>query len=174
MKIKNMQANMGKTISQKIIEEHLVSGDYIPGDEIGIRIDQTLIPDATGTVACLQFESMKIPKAKKELSVIYVDHNTAQIGLWHNNNKIASMGISVSRWITSYGFALNLGGDYELSKYIRPCGLDVKLTTVAEITGNEPDKNFTIDSVVKNFQQVFHRKAKESVLKLNKFELAMN
>lgn len=71
---------MSRTITQKIIEEHLISGKYIPGTEIGIRIDHTLIPDPTGTLACLQFESMKIPKVKNELSVIYIDHNTVQIG----------------------------------------------------------------------------------------------
>jgi aconitate hydratase len=71
---------MGKTITEKIIEKHLVSGEFIPGREIGIRIDQTLTQDATGTMAYLEFESMKIPKVKTELSVSYIDHNTTQIG----------------------------------------------------------------------------------------------
>lgn len=71
---------MGKTITQKIIEEHLVAGSYVPGTEIGIRIDQTLVQDATGTLAYLQFEAMNVPKIKTELSVTYVDHNTIQIG----------------------------------------------------------------------------------------------
>ncbi|MBU4341552.1 MAG: aconitate hydratase [Candidatus Altiarchaeota archaeon] len=71
---------MPKNIVQKILEEHLVEGEYGPGREIGIHIDQTLTQDATGTMAYLQFEAMGIPKTKAELSVSYVDHNTVQIG----------------------------------------------------------------------------------------------
>ncbi|MFH1080221.1 MAG: aconitate hydratase [Pseudomonadota bacterium] len=71
---------MGKTITEKIIDTHLISGDYRPGAEIGIRIDQTLTQDATGTMAYLQFESMNVPRVRTELSVSYVDHNTIQIG----------------------------------------------------------------------------------------------
>jgi aconitate hydratase len=71
---------MGKSITQKIIEGHLVSGRFIPGSEIAIRIDQTLTQDATGTMAYLEFESMHIPKVRTELSVSYIDHNTVQIG----------------------------------------------------------------------------------------------
>lgn len=71
---------MGKTIAQKIIEAHLVSGEMKVGEEIGIRIDQTLTQDATGTMAYLEFESMGIPRVKTERSVAYVDHNTLQSG----------------------------------------------------------------------------------------------
>ncbi len=71
---------MGKTIAQKIIESHLVSGDMIPGNEIALKIDQTLTQDATGTMAYLEFETMGIPRVKTELSVAYVDHNTLQSG----------------------------------------------------------------------------------------------
>lgn len=71
---------MGKTITEKIIEAHIVSGRFIPGTEIGIKIDQTLTQDATGTMAYLQFESMDIPRVRTELSVSYIDHNTTQIG----------------------------------------------------------------------------------------------
>lgn len=71
---------MPKNIVQKILEGHLVEGEYGLGKEIGIRIDQTLTQDATGTMAYLQFEAMGIPKTKAELSVSYVDHNTVQIG----------------------------------------------------------------------------------------------
>ena len=72
--------NMGKTLTQKILESHIVDGEYVPGNEIGIRIDQTLTQDATGTMAYLQFEAMRIPRVKTELSVSYVDHNTLQLG----------------------------------------------------------------------------------------------
>ena len=71
---------MGKSLTRKIIEEHLVVGKYVPGSEIGIRIDQTLTQDATGTMAYLQFEAMGLKQVKTELSVSYVDHNTIQVG----------------------------------------------------------------------------------------------
>jgi aconitate hydratase len=71
---------MGKNIVEKILAAHLVSGNPAPGEEIGIRIDQTLTQDATGTLAYLQFEAMNVPKVKTELSVSYIDHNTVQIG----------------------------------------------------------------------------------------------
>ncbi|HOI73079.1 MAG TPA: aconitate hydratase [Syntrophales bacterium] len=70
----------GKTITEKIIAGHLVKGTFGPGEEIAIRIDQTLTQDATGTMAYLQFESMGIPRVRTELSVSYIDHNTVQIG----------------------------------------------------------------------------------------------
>ena len=71
---------MGKTIAQKIIAAHLVTGDMTPGSEVALRIDQTLTQDATGTMAYLEFETMGIPRVKTELSVAYVDHNTLQSG----------------------------------------------------------------------------------------------
>ncbi len=69
---------MGLNICQKIIKNHLVAGEMIPGQEIGIRIDQTLTQDATGTMAYLQFEAMQLDKVRTELSVSYVDHNMLQ------------------------------------------------------------------------------------------------
>ncbi len=71
---------MGYTIAQKIIKSHLVSGEMILGAEIGLRIDQTLTQDATGTMAYLQFEAMGTERVKTELSVAYIDHNTLQAG----------------------------------------------------------------------------------------------
>ncbi len=71
---------MGKGVAQKVLEAHIVEGQWDPGAEIGIRIDQTLTQDATGTMAYLQFEAMGVPRVKTELSVSYVDHNTVQIG----------------------------------------------------------------------------------------------
>lgn len=72
--------NMGLTIAQKIIKNHIVSGEMIPGTEIGLKIDQTLTQDATGTMAYLQFEAMGTERVKTELSVAYIDHNTLQAG----------------------------------------------------------------------------------------------
>jgi aconitate hydratase len=71
---------MGKNIVQKILAAHLREGDLTPGKEIGIRIDQTLTQDATGTMAYLQFEAMGMREIKTDLSVSYVDHNTIQVG----------------------------------------------------------------------------------------------
>ncbi len=71
---------MGLNIAQKIIKEHLVSGDITAGKEVSIRIDQTLTQDSTGTMAYLQFEAMGIPYVKTKKSVAYIDHNTLQTG----------------------------------------------------------------------------------------------
>lgn len=71
---------MNFTLTEKILRDHLVEGRYEPGKEIGIRIDQTLTQDATGTMAYLQFESMGLSKVETEISASYVDHNTIQVG----------------------------------------------------------------------------------------------
>ncbi len=71
---------MGLTLAQKILKEHLVCGEMVAGQEIGIKIDQTLTQDATGTMAYLEFEAMGVPRVKTEKSVAYIDHNTLQSG----------------------------------------------------------------------------------------------
>lgn len=71
---------MGMTIAQKLIKSHLVSGDMTPSSEVGLKIDQTLTQDATGTMAYLELEAMDIDRVKTELSVAYIDHNTLQTG----------------------------------------------------------------------------------------------
>ena len=71
---------MGLTIAEKIIKSHLVSGEMIKGQEIAIKIDQTLTQDATGTMAYLEFETMGLKRVKTERSVAYIDHNTLQCG----------------------------------------------------------------------------------------------
>jgi len=71
---------MGLTIAQKIIKEHLVGGEMVAGNEISLKIDQTLTQDATGTMAYLEFETMGVPRVRTELSVAYIDHNTLQSG----------------------------------------------------------------------------------------------
>ncbi len=69
---------MAKNVTQKIIENHLVAGKMIPGEEIGLKIDQTLTQDATGTMVMLEFEAMNVPRVRTELSAQYVDHNLLQ------------------------------------------------------------------------------------------------
>ena len=71
---------MGQTLTEKILSAHLVEGEMVKGSEIGIRIDQTLTQDATGTMAYLEFEAMGVPRVKTERSVAYIDHNTLQNG----------------------------------------------------------------------------------------------
>ncbi len=71
---------MGMTLTEKILRNHLVDGEYVKGEEIGIKIDQTLTQDATGTMAYLEFEAIGIPRVKTERSVAYIDHNTLQSG----------------------------------------------------------------------------------------------
>lgn len=71
---------MGLTLAQKLIKAHLVEGEMVPGREIGLKIDQTLTQDATGTMAYLEFEAMGVDRVKTERSVAYIDHNTLQTG----------------------------------------------------------------------------------------------
>lgn len=77
---------MGLSLIEKILNDHLVKGTLTPGSEISIRIDQTLTQDATGTMACLQFETLGIPQVKTEVSVNYVDHNVLQIGFQNTDD----------------------------------------------------------------------------------------
>lgn len=71
---------MGLTLTEKILKSHTVEGEFVKGGEIGIRIDQTLTQDATGTMAYLEFEAMGVPRVRTERSVAYIDHNTLQSG----------------------------------------------------------------------------------------------
>ncbi|MBO5733510.1 MAG: aconitate hydratase [Clostridia bacterium] len=71
---------MGLTLTEKILKDHIVDGEFVKGSEIGLRIDQTLTQDATGTMAYLEFLAIGIPRVKTERSVAYIDHNTLQSG----------------------------------------------------------------------------------------------
>jgi len=97
---------MGKSITQKIIEEHLVAGKFEPGKEIAIKIDQTLTQDATGTMAYLQFEAMGLSKVKTELSVSYIDHNTIQVGFENADDHRYLQSIA-----SKYGILLSRAGN---------------------------------------------------------------
>ncbi|MBC7335243.1 MAG: aconitate hydratase, partial [Clostridia bacterium] len=94
---------MGLSLTEKIIEQHLVHGALVPGNEVGIRIDQTLTQDATGTMAYLQFEAMNLPRVRVKLAVSYVDHNTLQTGFENADDHLflqtvaAKYGIYFSR-----------------------------------------------------------------------------
>src|SRR5690625_4146742 len=69
---------MGLNVTEKLIRDHLVTGEMIPGKEIGIKIDQTLTQDATGTMVMLELEAMDLDRVKTEVSAQYVDHNLIQ------------------------------------------------------------------------------------------------
>ncbi|HOU61650.1 MAG TPA: aconitate hydratase [Rectinema sp.] len=97
---------MGSSLSRKIIESHLVEGSWKPGEEIGIKIDQTLTQDATGTMAYLEFETLNIERARTELSVSYIDHNTLQIGFENADDHAYLTSIA-----QKYGILLSRAGN---------------------------------------------------------------
>ncbi len=97
---------MRKSITQKILEAHLVEGKFEQGKEIAIKIDQTLTQDATGTMAYLQFEAMGVPKVKTELSVSYIDHNTIQVGFENADDQHYLQSIAAK-----YGILLSRAGN---------------------------------------------------------------
>jgi aconitate hydratase len=97
---------MGKSLTRKILESHLALGEWKSGGEIGIRIDQTLTQDATGTMAYLQFEAMGIEALATDLSVSYIDHNTLQMGFENADDHRYLMGIA-----RKYGLYLSRAGN---------------------------------------------------------------
>lgn len=97
---------MGQSITQKILEEHLVEGKFEPGKEIAIKLDQTLTQDATGTMAYLQFEAMGMSRVKTELSVSYIDHNTIQAGFENADDHRYLQSIAAK-----YGILLSRAGN---------------------------------------------------------------
>jgi aconitate hydratase len=96
---------LSRNIVQKIMEQHLVTGDMTAGAEIGIRIDHTLIHDATGQMAILQFEALGIPRVKTIRSLVYIDHNTLQIGFENMDDHrfLASAARKYGLWFSPAG-----------------------------------------------------------------------
>ncbi|HKL59635.1 MAG TPA: aconitate hydratase [Sphaerochaeta sp.] len=90
---------MGKNLTEKILSAHLMEGSLEKGNPIGIRIDQTLTQDATGTMAYLQFEAMGLPRVKNELAVSYVDHNTIQVGFENADDHRYLQSIAASKGV---------------------------------------------------------------------------
>ena len=85
---------MSKNIVEKVLQAHLREGDYVPGQEIAIGIDQTLVHDATGTMAFLQFEALGVGEVRTDLSVTYIDHNTQQIGFENSDDHLYLQSVS--------------------------------------------------------------------------------
>ena len=104
------------------------------------------------------------------------------VGLWIGDKKLISMGVRITNWITSFGFALNLEGDHSPSCYIRPCGIDgVCFTTMEEVLGEAPPRSQVIDCLKKNFSLVFEYVLQtmpagilESLYKFNQIEITDN
>lgn len=111
---------MGKTLTEKILEQHLVEGSLQKGSDISIKIDQTLTQDATGTMAYLQFEAMGIPRVQTELSVSYIDHNTLQEDYKNPDDHVYLQSIAAK-----YGIYLSRPGNgichqVHLERFARP------------------------------------------------------
>jgi lipoate-protein ligase B len=82
----------------------------------------------------------------------------AHVGLWLEGKKLVSMGVKISNWVTSFGFALNLEGDHRRSCYVKPCGLEgVRLTTIEEVLGKAPPRPWVIEALTASFARVFGR-----------------
>ncbi len=97
---------MGLPLARKILEEHIVEGEYVIGEEIAIKVDRTLTQDATGTMAYLQFEALGIPRVKTELSVSIIDHNTLQ-----NDFRNADDHKYLQSMAAKYGIKLSKAGN---------------------------------------------------------------
>ncbi|MBP8616992.1 MAG: aconitate hydratase [Veillonella sp.] len=97
---------MPQNLARKILASHLISGEMNVGEEIAVRVDQTLTHDVTGTQAYLAFETMNIPKVKTELSVSYVDHN-----LLYADNKNPDDHIYLQTIAKKYGLYLSRAGN---------------------------------------------------------------
>jgi aconitate hydratase len=110
-----------KTLTQKILEPHIMEGEYKKGEEIGIRIDMTLTQDATGTLAYLQFEAMGIPRVQTDISVSYVDHNTLQ-----TDNRNMDDHLYLQSVAAKYGIFYSRPGNgichqVHLERFAKPC-----------------------------------------------------
>lgn len=82
----------------------------------------------------------------------------AYVGLWSDGRKVVSMGVRISKWVTSFGFVINLQGDHRESQYVRPCGLEgVCLVTLEELLGAPPSRSLVVDVIEENFTEVFDR-----------------
>ena len=107
---------MGLTLAEKILKAHTVDGEFKKGSEIGLKIDQTLTQDATGTMAYLEFEAMGVPRVKTERSVAYIDHNTLQSGFENADDHRFIGSVAKKHGIYSAGQA---------TEYVTRCTLSV-------------------------------------------------
>ena len=111
---------MGETLVYKILSRHLVDGKIAVGEQIGIRIDQTLTQDATGTTAFLLFESMGAGRVKTELSVSYIDHNIAGFGPWNHNDHLYLQTVAAKSGVYHSRAGNGICHQVHLEKFGRP------------------------------------------------------
>ena len=111
---------MAKNLTQKILDKHIISGDAQPGGEVGIRIDQTLTQDATGTTAYLLLEAMDIPRVRTELSVSYVDHNMIQIGPENANDHLYLQTVAAAKGVYFSRPGNGICHQVHLERFARP------------------------------------------------------
>lgn len=112
---------MGLNITEKIISAHLLNGEMTPGSEVGLRIDQTLTQDATGTMAYLQFEAMGIDKVQTELSVSYVDHNTLQMGFRNPDDHQYLRTVAAKHGVVFSPAGTGICHQLHLENFAKPC-----------------------------------------------------
>ena len=93
---------MGLNVTQKLIKEHLIEGEMTPGKEIGLKIDQALLQDATGTLVQLELEAMNLDRAKTEVAVQYVDHNLLQTDFKNADDHVFLHSAAQSGRISTY------------------------------------------------------------------------
>src|SRR5215212_663782 len=114
---------MPENLTRQILAEHLVDGELKPGEPIALRVDQTLLQDATGTMACMQFEQLGVPRVKVERAVQYVDHNVIQLD--YKNPDDHRMLQALAR---KYGIAYSRPGNgichyVHIERYAKPGGI---------------------------------------------------
>ena len=114
---------VAQSLARKILEEHLVDGELKPGEPIGLRVDQTLLQDATGTMACMQYEQLGVPRVKVDRAVQYVDHNVIQLD--HKNPDDHRMLQSMAR---KFGIDYSRPGNgichyVHIERYAKPGGI---------------------------------------------------
>ena len=107
-----------------------------------------------------KLEEVGIRTLKKfGITVTRKRNSSAHVGLWIGDRKLVSMGIRITRWVTSFGFVINVDGSHRESAYVRPCGLEgVALATMEEVMGHAPTRALVIEAVKKNFATVFGRR----------------
>ena len=129
---------MGLTLTEKILSAHLVEGEMIKGTEIGIKIDQTLTQDATGTMAYLEFEAMGVPRVKTERSVAYIDHNTLQNGF-----ECDDLGFAVLEYDNGVSFVKSCAAEFNgfARRQLVICGTKATML-INPLEEHKPEKHF--------------------------------
>ena len=134
---------MGLTLTEKILKAHLVDGEFVKGQEIGIRIDQTLTQDATGTMAYLEYEAMGVPRVRTEKSVAYIDHNTLQSGFENADDHRFIGSYPLTQADDLFDATENLDGFVRVSSCLKACAVNLsKMCNDLRILASGPKAGF--------------------------------